>query len=288
MEQIGFIGVGSIGNPMARRLLSCGYKLTVCDKNSEALKSFKEQGVSVTDNPSDCAGSEMIIVIVANDTQVNEAVLPPNGLLASVDPNRPPLLALMSTVLPQTIQELSQRCKEKNVCMVDAPVSGFPTRAEQGTLSIMVGGEASDLDAMRPVFEDLGENIYHAGALGSGEVSKLVNNILGITNMFLSVEAMSIGQKWGMDPEKLAAIIETSSGRNFSSKDWKKARAVFGAFSKTMDLTKVLVDLCQKDLEHARQLAQNVDMVCPLLDQVVDTVNNFTYEEINERWGSAS
>jgi len=124
--------------------------------------------------------------------------------------------------------------------------------------------------------------------LGSGEVSKLVNNILGITNMFLSVEAMSIGQKWGMDPEKLAAIIETSSGRNFSSKDWKKARAVFEAFSKTMDLTKVLVDLCQKDLEHARQLAQNVDMACPLLDRVVDTVNNFTYEEINERWGSAS
>ena len=288
MKRIGFIGVGSIGSPMARRLLSCGYELTVCDKNSEALKPFKDQGINVTDNPIDCAGKEMVIVIVANDTQVNEVVLPPNGLLTSVDPGHPPLLAIMSTVLPRTIQDLSIQCKEKKVRMVDAPVSGFPTRAEQGTLSIMVGGEASDLDAMKPVFEDLGNNIYHAGALGSGEVSKLVNNILGITNMYLSVEAMSIGQKWGVDPQKLAGIIETSSGRNFSSVDWEKARAVFGAFSKSMDLTKVLVDLCQKDLEHAQALAQHVEMDCPLLDQIVETVNNFTYEEINERWGAVS
>jgi 3-hydroxyisobutyrate dehydrogenase-like beta-hydroxyacid dehydrogenase len=284
MKKIGFIGVGSIGAPMARCLFRAGYSLTVCDKSPTALKTFREMGARVTDKPADCADHDMIIVMVANDSQVKEVVLGPEGFLKAVDPKRPPLLAIMSTILPQTTQGLAPQCAKKNVRLVDATVSGLPVVAEGGKLTIMVGGEKEDLEAMRPVFKAMGENIYHTGPLGSGDVAKLVNNIVGITNLFLSVEAMLVGKKYGMDLTKLAAIMETSSGRNFSTKDWERGRATFAFFAQSLDLSKVLVDLSVKDLEHAQELAKNAGLTCPLLDHIVQAVKLFTYEEIKERW----
>ena len=286
MKRIGFIGLGSIGAPMARCIVRAGYQIVVCDKRPKSLVIFKEMGAIVTEKVSDCADREVVIVMVADDAQVREVVLGSDGLLNAVDQNRPPMLAVMSTVLPETIHKLAPKCAEKKVRLVDAPVSGFPTLAEQGKLSIMVGGEKVDVDAMRPVFEVMGENIYHTGALGSGDVTKIVNNIIGITNMFLSVEAMLIGQKCGMEPFKLAPILETSSGRNFATKDWEKGRAVFKIFSQSIDLTKVLVDLSLKDLKHAQKLAKGANVECPLLDYIIQALSNFSYEEIKERWHS--
>lgn len=284
MKKIGFIGVGSMGAPMARCVFRAGYSLTVCDKSPTALKTFREMGARVTDKPADCADQDMIIVMVANDSQVKEVVSGPEGFLKAVDPKRPPFLAIMSTILPQTTQGLAPQCAKKNVRLVDATVSGFPVVAEAGKLTIMVGGEKEDLEAMRPVFMAMGENIYHTGLLGSGDVAKLVNNIVGITNLFLSAEAMLVGKKYGMDLSKMAAIMETSSGRNFSTKDWERGRANFTFFAQSLDLSKVLVDLCVKDLEHAQELAKNAGLACPLLDQIVQAVKLFTYEEIKERF----
>jgi 3-hydroxyisobutyrate dehydrogenase len=276
--------VGSMGTPMARCVFRAGYSLTVCDKSPTALKTFREMGARVTDKPADCADQDMIIVMVANDSQVKEVVSGLEGFLKAVDPKRPPFLAIMSTILPQTTQGLAPQCAKKNVRLVDATVSGFPVVAEAGKLTIMVGGEKEDLEAMRPVFMAMGENIYHTGLLGSGDVAKLVNNIVGITNLFLSAEAMLVGKKYGLDLSKLAAIMETSSGRNFSTKDWERGRATFAFFAQSLDLSKVLVDLCVKDLEHAQELAKNAGLACPLLDQIVQAVKLFTYEEIKERF----
>ena len=160
--------------------------------------------------------------------------------------------------------------------------------AEQGKLTIMVGGEASDLEAMRPVLKTMGENIFHTGPLGSGNVTKLVNNIVGVTNLFLSVEAMLVGKKYGMDLTKLAAIMETSSGRNFSTKDWERGKATFAFFAQSLELSKVLVDLTRKDLEHALEMARKAHLSSPLLEQIVQVVEKFTYEEIKERWGAVA
>jgi len=284
MKKIGFIGVGSIGAPMARCVFRAGYSLTVCDKSPAALKTFREMGARVTNKPADCADNDMIIVMVADDSQVKEVVSGPEGFLKAVDSKRPPLLAIMSTILPQTTQGLAPHCANKSVRLVDATVSGLPVVAEAGKLTIMVGGEKEDLEAMRPVFMAMGENIYHTGLLGSGDVAKLVNNIVGITNLFLSAEAMLVGKKYGMDLSKMAAIMETSSGRNFSTKDWERGRATFAFFAQSLDLSKVLVDLSVKDLEHAKELAKNAGLACPLLDHIVQAVKLFTYEEIKERW----
>lgn len=286
MELIGFIGLGSIGAPMAKCVVKAGYKLIACDISAPAREKFEKTAVRVTDRPANCAKCEMVIVMVSTDSQVREVILAPNGVLNAVDPNRPPLLAIMSTILPQTTQEIAIHCKEKNVHIVDAPVSGGPLIADQGGLTIMVGGEEADLEAMRPVLEAMGKNIYYMGALGSGNVAKLVNNIIGVTNFFLTVEAMLVGKKCGIDPHKLAEVLETCTGRNFSTEDWEKSLAFFKFFSQNLTLSKVLLDLARKDLEHAQQLATKVKLICPLVDEIVRVVNNFSYEEIMERWRS--
>ena len=284
MKRIGFIGLGSIGAPMARSVIRAGYDVTVCDKFPGPLKPFQAEGVKAVQRPAEVADNEMVVIMVASDDQVKEAVTGPEGILSAVDPAGPPLLAIMSTIMPQTTQELAPLCAAKNIRVVDATVSGLPTVAEKGKLTIMVGGEEADLEAMRPVFEAMGQNIYHCGPLGSGDITKLVNNIVGVTNLFLTVEAMLVGKKLGMDPFKLSEILEQSSGRNMSTKDWNNGRAIFDMFSQTLELSKVMVDLTRKDLLHAQELARSVDLEVPLLDHIVEAVNNFSPEEIKSRW----
>jgi len=286
MKRIGFIGLGSIGSPMAGCIIRAGFQVTACDKNPQALDTFKKTAYRVTNKPADCAEQEMVVVMVANDDQVKAVMEGEDGLLKGVNPQKPPLLAIMSTVLPHTTQGLAPACAKKNIRLIDAPVSGLPVVAEQGKLTIMVGGQAADLEAMRPVLKTMGENIFHTGPLGSGNVTKLVNNIVGVTNLFLSVEAMLVGKKYGMDLSKLAAIMETSSGRNFSTKDWERGKATFAFFAQSLDLSKVLVDLTRKDLQHALELARKADLSSPLLEQIVKVVEKFSYEEIKERWGA--
>jgi 3-hydroxyisobutyrate dehydrogenase len=286
MKRIGFIGVGSMGTPMALRLIRAGCQLTVCDTRPKALDRFRELGIRVTDKPGQSADNEMIIVMVVNDSQVKDVVRGPKGILNAVDPSRPPILAIMSTIFPETTQELAGSCAEKNVRLVDAPVGGMPLAAEQGKLSIMAGGEAAEFDAMRPIFEIMGENIHHTGPIGSGNVTKLINNMISITNLVMSAEAMLVGKKYGMDPYHLSSILEKSSGCNFLTRNWGRARATFEMYSQTSNLCRELVDILRKDLRHARELAENVNVACPLLDHVVEAVNHFSYEEMQEKWHS--
>jgi 3-hydroxyisobutyrate dehydrogenase len=286
LTKIGFIGLGSIGAPMSRALLRAGFNVTVCDKFSKSLKPFIADGVAATQKPFDLANSEMIIVMVATDDQVKEVFSGTEGFLEAVDPTSPPLVAIMSTIMPQTTLELAPECAVKNVRLLDATVSGLPPVAEKGKLTIMVGGEEADLEAARPVFEALGQNIFHCGPLGTGDTTKLVNNIIGVTNLYLTVEAMAVGMKLGMDPYKLAEILEQSSGRNMSTRDWGNGRAIFDLFSQSLDMSKVMIDLSRKDLSHAQELARSVNIDVPLLDHIIKAIDNFTYEEIKERWHS--
>ena len=286
MRQIGFIGVGNMGAPMAMCLIRAGHELVVCDKRFSALEEFKAMGVSVTEKPADCAHTEMVIIMVGDDSQVQETLLGTDGLLKAVDPERPPLLAVMSTILPGTAKKLASPCANKNVRLMDAPVSGMPVLAEKGKLTIMAGGEKDDLEAMRPIFETMGENIYHTGPLGTGSTTKLVNNIIGLTNLFLCAEAFQIGQKLGMNLTTLASIFEKSTGRIFLTKDWESSRKIFEIFSQNLETSKVTVELARKDLEHAQQLAKEANVACPLFDHIVEAIYGLSYKEVNDRWHS--
>jgi 3-hydroxyisobutyrate dehydrogenase-like beta-hydroxyacid dehydrogenase len=284
MKQIGFIGVGSIGAPMARCVIRAGFEVTVCDKNAQTIKEFDGKAARTTTDASACARNDMVIVMVANDKQVKDVILGKEGLLESIDAERPPIIAIMSTVLPQTVTDVASKCLKKGIRVVDAPVSGLPVVAERGELTIMVGGDSKDLDSSREVLKAMGKNIFHAGHLGSGEVTKLVNNIIGVTNIFLSVEAMRVGKHYAMDLKKMASILDMSSGRNFFTRDWDIGKATFAYFAQSSDLIKGVVDLGRKDLGHAQELAKKKNILCPLLDGISNAVGNFSYEEIERYW----
>ena len=286
MKSIGFIGVGNMGAPMARRLIQAGFELTVCDASPQALERFKDLAVKTTLKPTECAICEIVIVMVTTDGQVKDVVLGSEGILHAVIPDRPPLIAVMSTVLPRTIQELAKHCAAKNVPLLDAPVSGVPIAAKEGRLSIFVGGEEKDLSVARPIFEVMGTNIYHIGRLGFGEVVKLINNILSNGNIFLIAEAMLIGRKYGLDPDKLASILDASTGRNWLTRDWSKGRQFFEMYTQNINVTQLLIDIFRKDLGHAQQLAEEEDVVCPFLDLMVEMVNGFSSSDILSRWQS--
>lgn len=190
----------------------------------------------------------------------------------------------MSTILPQKTREMAGHCARKNVCLVDAPVSGQAVAAEEGKLSIMVGGAEENLGAMRPVFEAMGENIYHTGELGSGNMTKLVNNIVGLTNMFLGFEAMYLGKKYGLNPRVLAEVMETSTGRNNYTKNWDKTRALIQLTAQSAEMLKSGIDMVLKDLNHAQELAARAEASCPLLDQIVQVMRDSSENEIMEKW----
>lgn len=284
MKNVGFIGVGSIGAPMARCVIRAGFHVLLCDSNPKALEPFAKSGAQLTDSIAACVDMDVVIVMVANDMQVKEVIMGESGLLSAVKNNHIPRIAVMSTVLPQTIQEVVDACLKKDVPVIDAPVSGLPVVAEQGKLTIIVGGSKRHFEEMHPVLQAMGKNIFHTGPHGSGEVTKLVNNIIGVTNLFLTVEAMSVAKEYGMNLDTVAKIVETSSGRNFSTRDWQRAQATFAYFAKNLALSKVAVDLSRKDLSHALELAQKANVSCPLLDGIVKTVNQLSYEEVQTAW----
>lgn len=284
MERVAFIGVGNIGNPMAKCLIKANFKLTVYDIRKEAMENLLAMGAKRAESLSECALNEAIIMMVANDEQVEQVISGPAGILQGLFAEAHPIVVVMSTVLPQTIRKMAEKCAEKNLDLIDAPVSGTNIAAEQGNLSIMVGGSQKIFEIMKPVFLAMGKNIYHVGDLGAGEVVKISNNILGITNMFLALEALDIGVHNGVPIEILSSIIETSSGSNFFTRNWGIGKAFYAHYSKDLPITKLLLDLCLKDLEHAQHLAEFSEVSSPLLNKIINAFKEFNAENVRSRW----
>ena len=207
-ERIGFIGLGVMGKPMARNLLDAGYELVVLERHADALAEAAGKGAETAATPRDVAArSDVIITMLPNSPIVAEVVAGPDGVLEGVRPGS--LVIDMSTIDPGVSVELAERARERGVGMLDAPVSGGDVGAQQGTLSIMVGGDATDLERARPIFDVLGKTVVHVGAHGAGQVVKACNQIVvGITYAAVS-EALVLGSKAGVDP---ALILDVLSG----------------------------------------------------------------------------
>jgi 3-hydroxyisobutyrate dehydrogenase-like beta-hydroxyacid dehydrogenase len=284
MDQIGFIGVGSMGARMARRLHQAGYGLTVCDRNPAALREFENLGTAIADMPSACGGSDVVILMVANDAQLKEVVLAPNGLLSGIDAGAPPLVAVMSTVLPETIRDIAEPLSRKKVTLLDAPVSGGLAGAEAGTLTIMAGGAQEDLERVRPILQDMGTTIFHCGELGSGQLTKIVNNMVGVTNLFLVAEVMMLAKRCGLEPERLAAIMDASSGRTAYTRDWAARQATYGAIAASPDRMQSHVDICRKDLNCALTLANDAHIRMRVFENIATSVATGSCAELRQEW----
>jgi len=256
--KIGFIGLGNMGGPMARNLLKAGHALVVCDVSATAVTKLVELGAQAADTPKAvaAAGVELLITMLPAAQHVRHVYLGEEGVLAGIAPGT--LLVDSSTIDPQTAREVAAAAQRQGNPMLDAPVSGGTGGAEAGTLTFMVGGAADDFEQAKPILAAMGRNIVHCGAAGNGQVSKVANNMLLGISMLAVSEAMNLGVALGMDPQVLAGVINTSSGRCWSSDTYNPfpgvlpnvpaARGYSGGFS---------ADLMLKDLGLATEAAKH-------------------------------
>ncbi len=210
--KVGFIGLGAMGLPMARRVISAGHELfTMRHRRSGPADELAGAGAKVLLNAAEVARqSEVVITIVPADTELIETVLGDRGLVHGLSSGK--VLIDMTTATPMTMEAIGCRLTEIGVQVLDAPVSGGTTGAENGTLTIMVGGDAALLDRCRPLLETMGTTIIHAGALGQGKVVKMVNQLMAAIHLLAIGEAFALGTRCGADPELLYTTIKASSG----------------------------------------------------------------------------
>lgn len=198
---------------MAENLLKAGFDLTVYARRPEPAEEMVKLGATSVGSSEEVARrSEVMITIVTADPDVEEVILGERGALEGMSEGG--IIVDMSTIMPSTIRRIGAKAAERGVFVLDAPVSGGDTGAQAGTLSIMVGGDAEILEECRPIFEAMGENIFHVGGPGTGQIAKIVNNLLGGITMAAIGEAFAMGVKAGADPEVLFKVVEKSSGNS--------------------------------------------------------------------------
>ncbi len=260
--QIGFIGIGVMGRPMTLNLLKAGHAVTIYARHPEqpGVQEVLNAGAKQAPSPRAVAmASDMVITMLPNSPQVEEVVAGPQGILEGA---RKGLVIIdMSTIAPAVSRKLAQGASTRGVHMLDAPVSGGSQGAINGTLSIMVGGEREIVEQARPVLEAMGkkENIFHVGPNGSGEVVKLVNNILVGAIAAASAEALVLGVKAGADLDIMTKVIGVSTGASWQLSNQFPLRAFNGSFQPGF-----MTDLLHKDLGLALELAAEDSTPTPI------------------------
>jgi 3-hydroxyisobutyrate dehydrogenase len=215
MLEIGFIGLGNMGLPMAKNLVAAGHKVTGFDRVDTAIAELVAAGGQGAANVNEAvAKAEIVVTMLPAGRHVEEVYLGADGIVGAVPEGS--LLIDSSTIDVATARRVSDAAAQKGFAMVDAPVSGGVGGATAGTLTFMVGGTDEAFARARPVLEVMGKNIFHAGASGNGQVAKICNNMLLGISMIGTCEAFLLGEKLGLDAQTFFDISSTASGQNWS------------------------------------------------------------------------
>ncbi|MFM0516763.1 MULTISPECIES: 3-hydroxyisobutyrate dehydrogenase [Caballeronia] len=214
--KIGFIGLGHMGGPMAANLLKAGHAVTAFDLVPDALDAAKAAGATLAASPRAAAeGAEVVITMLPAAQHVKSVYLGDDGVLAGVAKGVP--LVDSSTIDPATAKLIGEAAAKQGNPFADAPVSGGVVGAQAGTLTFMVGADEGLFETLRPVLSGMGKNMVRCGETGTGQIAKICNNLLLGISMIGVAEAMKLGETLGIDPTKLASIVNTSTGRCWSS-----------------------------------------------------------------------
>jgi 3-hydroxyisobutyrate dehydrogenase len=253
LPRIGFVGLGTMGGPMARRLAACGHAVTGYDLDAGRARRAQEGGIALAASAAGAAGAaEIVLSSLPSAAAVRDAYLGPDGVLSKARPGN--ALVDVSTIDPDTWREVAVAARAVGVDCLDAPVSGGPAEAGSGKLVFIVGGEAAVLERCRPVLLALGTDIHHVGPLGSGQVVKIVNNVMSMGNVAVAAEAMVLGVKAGVDPQRLFDILSTSGGRSHHFLK-RFPNVLAGDFTPHFG-----IGLSRKDLSLALALAARLEM----------------------------
>ena len=213
--EIGFIGLGIMGRPMARHLLKAGYKVTVYNRTASKAQELAADGAEVAATPLECAaGKDIVITIVTDSPDVESVLFGDSG--ASLEGKAGATFIDMSTISPDVTRDIAARLGERGIDFLDAPVSGGDLGAQKGTLTIMVGGEPEVFDRVKSVFEPMGSRITLVGPVGAGQVTKSCNQILCAVNMVGVCEALSLARRNGLDLEKVHQVVTGGAANSWA------------------------------------------------------------------------
>jgi 3-hydroxyisobutyrate dehydrogenase len=207
VNKVGFVGLGTMGMPMARNLMKAGFNVTVYNRTASKVEQMEKEGAVRAGSPREVASRNPVIITMVSDTpDVESVVLGENGVLQGI--MRDSVLIDMSTISPETTRRIAFHLRQKGCHMLDAPVSGGEQGAIGGTLSIMVGGEEAILERCHPILQAMGRDIVHVGSNGMGQTVKLMNQILVAGNLNAAVEALVFAKKQGVDLDKAIEAIK--------------------------------------------------------------------------------
>ena len=257
--KIAFIGLGNMGGSMAQNLLKSGHQVFGYDLSETALQHFAQAGGIICDSPQAAAKqAEVVVSMLPAAKHVREVYLGEHGILEVLQAGS--LCIDSSTIDPQTIQEIAAVAQAKQVRVCDAPVSGGTLGAKDGTLTFMVGADAATFEAAKPVLSCMGKNLVHCGAVGTGQVAKICNNLILGISMTAVAEGMALGAKLGIDPQALAGVINSSTGRCWSSEIYNPWPDICDNAPSSRGYTDgFAAQLMLKDLGLAVDAAQQVD-----------------------------
>jgi 3-hydroxyisobutyrate dehydrogenase-like beta-hydroxyacid dehydrogenase/alkylhydroperoxidase/carboxymuconolactone decarboxylase family protein YurZ len=261
---IGFVGLGNMGEPMVRRLAAAGHTVLAFDVAEHARARLADAaGVTITSTAADVASGADVVILMLPDSSIVEQVLLTDGLLDRV--GAPTLVVDMSSSEPTSTRALAERAAKAGVTLIDAPVSGGVVGARSGSLTIMAGGPAETLEALRPVLGVLGSNIVHAGQLpGAGHAVKALNNLMSAAHLLASAEAILTGQAFGVDPAVMVDIVNGSSGRSGSTQTKWPRYILPGTFDSGFSMRFMV-----KDMNIALHLAEASGVPAPISQAAV-------------------
>lgn len=258
--RVGFIGLGRMGNPMCRHILQAGFALTVYDRQSEAAQAVVILGARAATSASEVARtSAVVLVMVTDDAQVRDVV---NDVMNGAQPGT--VVAVCSSIHPDTCRDLAKECAARGVGFVDAPVARGERGAEAGELTTFVGGEAEHVRKCQPIFAAYSKHVFHMGAVGAGQITKTCNNLMHWAEIVACYETLSLGARLGIAP-----------------KDLRPALIAGSVDSRTLrELELVKLTWPEKDMATALALANASETRVPLMENVRELVKGITVDDL--------
>ena len=278
-EQVAFIGVGNMGNPMAENLMKSGKKVKVFDVSKKMIEKAKEKNLDVAESLDDLITSELttVITMLPEGKHSKEVYVGENGIINKV--SNTCLLIDCSTIDIQTSIEIGKKAAEKGIKMIDAPVSGGVMGAQKATLNIMVGGSKDAYERALPILKIMGKNIYHAGEIGSGNGAKICNNLsLGIT-MIAASESLMLAKRLNIDIKKVHEVMKNASGNSWPISVYPPLPGLIdGTPSNNKYKPGFSAGMMNKDLKLANDCAKIANASTPLGKMALDIYSKFCDE----------
>jgi 3-hydroxyisobutyrate dehydrogenase len=259
--RVGFIGIGNMGWPMAAHIAAAGHELTVFDVDAEKSGRFaRENNCKAAANLGEVAANEFTITMLPTGRIVRQALLEDQGGAFAKALKPGALVIDMSSSEPVGTRELGAEIARRGAVMIDAPVSGAVPRAKAGTLAIMIGGDdKAAIERAKPLLQSMGKQLFETGPLGTGHAMKALNNYIAAAGYTAVVEALLIGQRFGLDQNTMVDILNVSTGRNFTTEVMIKEQVLAGKFA-----TGFALGLMAKDVRIAADLGEAVKLDAPV------------------------